>query len=34
MDKILLGADVQETLDAAAAAIDADVDENEGYPAP
>ena len=34
MDKILLGADVKETLDAAAAAIDADVDENEGYPAP
>ncbi|MEN8234077.1 MAG: extracellular solute-binding protein [Actinomycetota bacterium] len=34
MDKILLGANVQETLDAAAAAIDADVDDNEGYPAP
>lgn len=34
MDKILLGADVQSTLDAAAAAIDADVDANEGYPAP
>ena len=34
MDKILLGADVQSTLDAAAAAIDADVDDNEGYPAP
>lgn len=34
MDKILLGADVKETLDAAAAAIDADVDANDGYPAP
>ena len=34
MDKILLGADVKATLDAAAAAIDADVDANEGYPAP
>ncbi len=34
MDKILLGADVQATLDAAAAAIDADVDANDGYPAP
>ena len=34
MDKILLGADVQSTLDAAAAAIDADVDDNDGYPAP
>ena len=34
MDSILLGADVQSTLDAAAAAIDADVDANEGYPAP
>lgn len=34
MDKILLGADVQATLDAAAAAIDEDVDDNDGYPAP
>jgi multiple sugar transport system substrate-binding protein len=34
MDKILLGEDVQATLDAAAAAIDADVDANDGYPAP
>jgi hypothetical protein len=34
MDAILLGADVQSTLDSAAAAIDADVDANEGYPAP
>ena len=34
MDAILLGADVQTTLDSAAAAIDADVDANEGYPAP
>lgn len=34
MDKILLGADVQSTLDAAVAAIDADVDANDGYPAP
>ena len=34
MDKILLGADVQSTLDAAAKAIDDDVDANEGYPAP
>ena len=34
MDKILLGADVQSTLDAAAAAIDADVDDNDGYPTP
>lgn len=34
MDKILLGEDVQTALDAAAAAIDADVDDNEGYPAP
>ena len=34
MDAILLGADVQSTLDAAAAAIDADVDANDGYPAP
>ncbi|MCL1692414.1 MAG: extracellular solute-binding protein [Actinomycetia bacterium] len=34
MDAILLGADVKATLDAAAAAIDADVDANEGYPAP
>ena len=32
MDKILLGDDVQATLDAAAEAIDADVDANEGYP--
>jgi multiple sugar transport system substrate-binding protein len=34
MDQILLGADVQSTLDAAAEAIDADVEANEGYPAP
>lgn len=34
MDKILLGEDVQTTLDSAAAAIDADVDANEGYPEP
>lgn len=34
MDKILLGGDVQSALDAAAANIDADVDANEGYPAP
>jgi multiple sugar transport system substrate-binding protein len=34
MDKILLGANVQSTLDEAAAAIDADVEANEGYPAP
>jgi len=34
MDEILLGADVQTALDEAAAAIDADVDANEGYPAP
>lgn len=34
MDEILLGADVQQALDDAAAAIDADVDANEGYPAP
>ena len=34
MDKILLGEDVQTTLDAAVAAIDADVDANEGYPEP
>lgn len=34
MDKILLGQDVKATLDAAAAAIDADVDANEGYPEP
>lgn len=34
MDSILLGADVQSTLDSAAAAIDADVDANDGYPAP
>ncbi len=32
MDAILLGDDVQTTLDAAAAAIDADVDANDGYP--
>ena len=34
MDKILLGEDVQTALDTAVAAIDADVDANEGYPAP
>lgn len=34
MDAILLGADVQTTLDKAAAAIDADVDANEGYRSP
>jgi multiple sugar transport system substrate-binding protein len=34
MDEILLGADVQTALDEAAAAIDADVEANEGYPAP
>ncbi len=34
MDEILLGADVQQALDDAAAAIDADVEANEGYPAP
>jgi multiple sugar transport system substrate-binding protein len=34
MDQILLGADVQSTLDAAAEAIDADVDANDGYAAP
>lgn len=34
LDEILLGADVQTALDEAAAAIDADVDANEGYPAP
>jgi multiple sugar transport system substrate-binding protein len=34
MDKILLGEDVKTALDAAVAAIDADVDANEGYPAP
>lgn len=34
MDKILLGSDVKGALDSAAAAIDADVDANEGYPAP
>ena len=34
MDKILLGEDVQATLDSAAATIDADVDANEGYPEP
>jgi len=34
MDKILLGGDVQAALDTAAANIDADVDANEGYPAP
>lgn len=34
LDKIVLGEDVQTALDAAAAAIDADVDANEGYPAP
>jgi multiple sugar transport system substrate-binding protein len=34
MDKILLGEDVQTALDAAVAAIDADVDANDGYPAP
>ena len=34
MDKILLGEDVQASLDSAAAAIDSDVDDNEGYPAP
>lgn len=34
LDKIVLGEDVQTALDAAAAAIDADVDANDGYPAP
>jgi multiple sugar transport system substrate-binding protein len=34
LDKIVLGEDVKTALDAAAAAIDADVDANEGYPAP
>lgn len=34
LDKIVLGEDVQTALDAAVAAIDADVDANEGYPAP
>lgn len=34
MDKIFLGEDVQSALNAAVAAIDADVDANEGYPAP
>ena len=34
MDKIILGADVQETLDAAVAAVDADIEANDGYPAP
>lgn len=34
MDKILLGEDVQSTLDSAAAAIDADVEANDGYPEP
>lgn len=34
MDEILLGEDVQTALDNAVAAIDADVDDNEGYPAP
>ncbi|MEA2022956.1 MAG: extracellular solute-binding protein [Actinomycetota bacterium] len=35
MDDILIGmADVKATLDDAAAAIDADVDDNDGYPAP
>lgn len=34
LDKILLGEDVQTALDAAASAIDSDVDDNEGYPEP
>ncbi|MDP3985092.1 MAG: extracellular solute-binding protein [Acidimicrobiia bacterium] len=34
MDQILLGGDVQQVLDAAAAAIDADVDANGGYVTP
>ena len=34
LDKIVLGEDVKTALDAAVAAIDADVDANDGYPAP
>jgi multiple sugar transport system substrate-binding protein len=34
IDDVIQGADVQETLDAAAAAIDEDIAANEGYPPP
>ena len=34
IDDIVRGADVQQTLDEAVATIDADIEENEGYPPP
>ena len=34
VDDISSGADVQESLDKAAAAIDQDIADNQGYPAP
>lgn len=34
IDDVIQGADVQETLDAAVADIEADIEANEGYPAP
>jgi multiple sugar transport system substrate-binding protein len=34
VDDIVSGADVQETLDKAVAAIDQDIQDNDGYPLP